>query len=166
MDPFNLDEDTSSDAQLAFLLQQEEYGAIQIQHIVVPHNTGYVPHVEPSPIAKKKEGPSIIVLDDSEEEPIAPQPRKLELKEKEPEEEDDALGLLDVHKLFIKYNDLYFEGRLDAVSVEWSQKMTLCAGLCTWKRTGECRIKLSSKLLQYRTNKELKETLLVRTFFS
>jgi hypothetical protein len=36
----------------------------------------------------------------------------------------------DVHALFVHYNSLYFEEALGPVSVQWSSKMTLCAGLC------------------------------------
>jgi hypothetical protein len=35
----------------------------------------------------------------------------------------------DVHALFLHYNDLYFEGKLKAVEVKWSDRMTLCATL-------------------------------------
>lgn len=67
----------------------------------------------------------------------------------------------DIHKLFLIFDELYFYGKLKSVEVKWSNRMTLCAGLCSYQAGGYCVIKLSSKLLQYRTNKEITETLLV-----
>lgn len=67
----------------------------------------------------------------------------------------------DIHALFLHYNRLYFDESLGACSVEWSSsRMTLCAGLCQYERSGGCRIKLSEPLLKFRPSIELKETLL------
>lgn len=44
---------------------------------------------------------------------------------------DDYEVFPDIHKMFVYYNKLYFDGLLQAVSVEWStSRMTLCAGVC------------------------------------
>jgi predicted SprT family Zn-dependent metalloprotease len=145
------------DEQLAFLLQQEEYGALDIQHVVLPPLAASSSSLAVKTPSKAQPHPHVIVLDDSTEEEIAPLAKTVE---KAKPQNHDEIGILDVHQLFVEYNDRYFEGKLGAVSVEWSAKMTLCAGLCCWNFHGDCRIKLSSKLLQYRSNNELKETLL------
>ncbi|KAF8821157.1 SprT domain-containing protein [Cardiosporidium cionae] len=65
----------------------------------------------------------------------------------------------DIHRLFTEYNCKYFWDDLNSVSVRWSSKMTLCAGLCLYVH-GACSIRLSEPLLKYRSIQELKETLL------
>lgn len=72
---------------------------------------------------------------------------------------------VDIHKSFLLFNDLFFNGKLSSVEVKWSSRMTLCAGLCYYNIGGYCVIKLSHKLLQYRSNKEVLETLLVWLLF-
>lgn len=68
-----------------------------------------------------------------------------------------------IHSLFKRFNILYFEEKLSSVSVEWSSKMTLCAGLCYYHRkSGFCSIKLSGPILKFRPINDLKDTLLVR----
>jgi predicted SprT family Zn-dependent metalloprotease len=69
----------------------------------------------------------------------------------------------DIHTLFATYNQEYFEGLLGMCTVEWSDKMTLCAGLCYMKgsRQGRhCVIRLSRPLLQYRPFSDTINTLL------
>lgn len=77
----------------------------------------------------------------------------------------------DVHKLFQHYNHVYFDNVLSSVLVNWSKRMTLCAGLCRFqvKRTTtnnkveqqvECKISLSEKLLQFRPPVDTVNTLL------
>eukprot|EP01064_Diplonema_japonicum_P000334 TRINITY_DN10231_c0_g1_i1.p1 TRINITY_DN10231_c0_g1~~TRINITY_DN10231_c0_g1_i1.p1 ORF type:complete len:235 (+),score=29.65 TRINITY_DN10231_c0_g1_i1:163-867(+) len=67
----------------------------------------------------------------------------------------------DVHALFIKYNRTLFEGKLDRAYVEWSKRMTLCAGLCTYGGHGTgCSIKLSGPLLKLRPVEDTINTLL------
>ena len=39
----------------------------------------------------------------------------------------------DIHQLFLYYNMAFFNGTLDAVMLEWSKKMTLCAGICYYE---------------------------------
>jgi predicted SprT family Zn-dependent metalloprotease len=65
----------------------------------------------------------------------------------------------DIYDLFQVYNLDYFDGLLACVELKWSNRMTLCAGLCCY-RDGLVSIKLSEPLLKYRTVNELKETLL------
>ncbi|KRX08751.1 hypothetical protein PPERSA_08062 [Pseudocohnilembus persalinus] len=55
--------------------------------------------------------------------------------------------------------DFFFDKFLDCVELKWSEKMTLCAGTCDYKQ-GISRITLSKPILQYRTNNDIKETLL------
>ncbi|NXN20008.1 SPRTN protein, partial [Indicator maculatus] len=78
---------------------------------------------------------------------------------------DEAWELLDpspdVHGLFVQFNETLFWGRLAAVEVSWSPRMTLCAGVCRYEgRGGMCSIRLSEPLLKLRPRKDLIETLL------
>lgn len=65
----------------------------------------------------------------------------------------------DVHGLFLAFNRQYFWSALDAVTVKWSNRMTVCAGLCRYQG-GACSISLSEPLLKLRPRKDLVETLL------
>ncbi|XP_053154694.1 DNA-dependent metalloprotease SPRTN [Hemicordylus capensis] len=78
---------------------------------------------------------------------------------------DEAWELLDpspdVRGLFLQFNETLFWGRLAAVEVKWSPRMTLCAGVCCYEgRGGMCSIRLSEPLLKLRPRKDLVETLL------
>ncbi|NXH17152.1 SPRTN protein, partial [Bucco capensis] len=78
---------------------------------------------------------------------------------------DEAWELLDpspdVHGLFVHFNETLFWGRLKAVEVSWSTRMTLCAGVCRYEgKGGMCSIRLSEPLLKLRPRKDLVETLL------
>lgn len=76
--------------------------------------------------------------------------------------EDPALvGLLpDAHELFQIYDSLYFDRRLQPVTVlEWSDRMTRCAGIC-YLKGGQITIRLSRRLLQYRPFSDTINTLL------
>uniref|UniRef100_A0A8D0H8P4 DNA-dependent metalloprotease SPRTN n=1 Tax=Sphenodon punctatus TaxID=8508 RepID=A0A8D0H8P4_SPHPU len=67
----------------------------------------------------------------------------------------------DVRALFLQFNETLFWGRLAAVEVAWSPRMTLCAGVCSYEgRGGMCSIRLSEPLLKLRPRKDLVETLL------
>lgn len=67
----------------------------------------------------------------------------------------------DVHVLFIAFNRKFFWGKLAAVTVSWSKRMTTCAGICSYEgRAGMCKITLSEPLLKLRPRKDLVETLL------
>ncbi|CXJ02120.1 conserved Plasmodium protein, unknown function [Plasmodium berghei] len=66
----------------------------------------------------------------------------------------------DLYELFSEYNVKYFYNRLESVQVKWSNKMKLCAGICIFKKSGYCCIRLSLPLLKLRKIKEYKETLL------
>lgn len=66
-----------------------------------------------------------------------------------------------VHDLFVLYSSLFFRDSLASVSVRWSNRMTMCAGLCRYDvRGGGCEIALSESLLRYRSKQEVVETLL------
>lgn len=69
--------------------------------------------------------------------------------------EDD----FDVYEYFAVYNELYFDGKLGCVILEWSKRMTTCAGIF-YTKLNEYIIRLSEPLLKFRTIKEIKETLL------
>ncbi|XP_013055866.2 DNA-dependent metalloprotease SPRTN [Anser cygnoides] len=78
---------------------------------------------------------------------------------------DEAWELLDpspdVRGLFVQLNEALFWGRLAAVEVAWSPRMTLCAGVCRYEgKGGMCSIRLSEPLLKLRPRKDLVETLL------
>lgn len=72
----------------------------------------------------------------------------------------------DIHTLFVTYNQQYFENLLGVCTVEWSDRMTLCAGLCYMKgnrktlENRHCVIRLSRPLLQYRPFSDTINTLL------
>ncbi|XP_071747742.1 inositol hexakisphosphate and diphosphoinositol-pentakisphosphate kinase 2 isoform X10 [Lepeophtheirus salmonis] len=67
----------------------------------------------------------------------------------------------DLHQLFIKFDNRFFWGYLKACEVKWSPRMTLCAGVCSYRRReGLCSIRLSVPLLKLRPRKDLVETLL------
>lgn len=79
-------------------------------------------------------------------------------------QELDAADLLDPNPdilgLFCHYNDIYFDSKLHACTVDWStNRMTLCAGICKYAK-GSCVIRLSEPILKFRSSAELKETLL------
>lgn len=65
----------------------------------------------------------------------------------------------DIYDYFSIYNQLFFEDKLGGVRLEWSKKMTLCAGVFSVKND-EAVIRLSEPLLKFRTVNEIKETLL------
>jgi hypothetical protein len=67
----------------------------------------------------------------------------------------------DIYAMFVSFNELFFDGGLGCVSVHWSKRMTLCAGLCRYSKMGGCSIHLSQPLLSMRPRKDLVETLLV-----
>ncbi|KAK3932396.1 SprT-like domain-containing protein Spartan [Frankliniella fusca] len=67
----------------------------------------------------------------------------------------------DVADLFQDFNKRFFWGKLKFVEVRWSPRMTLCAGLCVYKRRpGYCSIRLSRPLLSLRGKVDLVETLI------
>uniref|UniRef100_A0A914Z166 SprT-like domain-containing protein n=1 Tax=Panagrolaimus superbus TaxID=310955 RepID=A0A914Z166_9BILA len=67
----------------------------------------------------------------------------------------------DLHASFIQFNDTFFYGALAGCEVSWSNRMTQCAGLCSFQpRSGYCSIRLSVPLLKLRPRKDFVETLL------
>lgn len=57
------------------------------------------------------------------------------------------------------YNHSFFNNKLETVILDWSDRMTLCAGICYYNE-GVCTIRLSKPLLKLRSEKELLETLI------
>lgn len=66
----------------------------------------------------------------------------------------------DIHILFMTYNKQFFWNKLLSVCVDWSKRMTTCAGVCSYSGGGMCKITLSEPLLKLRPRKDLVETLL------
>lgn len=78
---------------------------------------------------------------------------------------DNTLELIDptpnIHTLFVQFNARYFWNMLLPVEVKWSNRMTMCAGVCSFHpRNQQCIITLSAPLLKLRPRKDLVETLL------
>lgn len=73
-----------------------------------------------------------------------------------PEEEAETF---DVFEYFTIYNEIYYENLLGSITLEWSKKMTSCAGVFS-VHNGIPKIRLSEPLLKYRSINEIKETLL------
>ena len=70
----------------------------------------------------------------------------------------------DIYVLFCEFNESYFWSKLAGVELSWSQKMTLCAGMCYYEGyQGLCSIRLSEPLLKFRPRSDLVNTLLVRS---
>uniref|UniRef100_A0A8C3WZN6 SprT-like N-terminal domain n=1 Tax=Catagonus wagneri TaxID=51154 RepID=A0A8C3WZN6_9CETA len=64
----------------------------------------------------------------------------------------------DLRALFVQFNERFFWGKLEAVEVKWSLRMTLCAGICSYEGNGGmCSIRLSEPLLKLRPRKDLVE---------
>jgi hypothetical protein len=80
---------------------------------------------------------------------LDPLARKVRLREIHP----------DISELFTQFSNIFFNGDLAPVSVEWSKRMTLCAGQCQFSRT-HCVVKLSEPLLSLRPEADLIDTLL------
>ncbi|XP_076394589.1 DNA-dependent metalloprotease SPRTN isoform X1 [Megachile rotundata] len=78
---------------------------------------------------------------------------------------DQTLELIDptpnIHTLFVQFNERFFWNVLLPVEVKWSNRMTSCAGICSFHpRNRQCIITLSAPLLKLRPRKDLVETLL------
>eukprot|EP00211_Chloroparvula_japonica_P003070 CAMPEP_0119121340 /NCGR_PEP_ID=MMETSP1310-20130426/2024_1 /TAXON_ID=464262 /ORGANISM="Genus nov. species nov., Strain RCC2339" /LENGTH=528 /DNA_ID=CAMNT_0007110903 /DNA_START=202 /DNA_END=1785 /DNA_ORIENTATION=- len=76
----------------------------------------------------------------------------------------EADSNIDMVEMFRYFDELYFGSLLtnSAVMVRWSGgRMTRCAGYCRYRgKAGGCEIVLSQPLLQFRSHKEICETLL------
>lgn len=69
---------------------------------------------------------------------------------------------------FIKYNKMFFEGKLNDVQLVWSNRMRVSAAIFypnKEKPMEKGKICFNRKLLQGRSDKELRETLLVSQRF-
>lgn len=64
----------------------------------------------------------------------------------------------DIRSMFIEFDRLYFWSRLGSCRLEWSKRMTQCAGIFYLREGGV--IRLSEPLLKFRPRKDLVETLL------
>ncbi|XP_011154891.1 uncharacterized protein LOC105192440 isoform X2 [Harpegnathos saltator] len=76
---------------------------------------------------------------------------------------DHTLELIDptpnIYTLFVQFNARFFLNVLAPVEVKWSNRMTSCAGTCSFHNK-QCVITLSEPLLKLRPRKDLVETLL------
>lgn len=43
----------------------------------------------------------------------------------------------DVHVLFVSFNGRFFWNKLGSVTVSWSKRMTVCAGICSYESRGK-----------------------------
>lgn len=93
--------------------------------------------------------------------PIA-RPRRPQLPPQSDLELDELTQpFVSIHDLFAEYNQKHFNNALKGTYVEYSTRMTLCAGTCTFKGPlGGCRIALSEPLLKFRPRSDLCSTLL------
>ncbi|KAI4484680.1 hypothetical protein M0804_007246 [Polistes exclamans] len=78
---------------------------------------------------------------------------------------DETLEIIDptpnIYTLFMQFNTRFFWNVLLPVEVKWSNRMTSCAGICSYhSRNKQCIISLSVPLLKLRPRKDLVETLL------
>ncbi|RMZ93712.1 sprT-like domain-containing Spartan [Brachionus plicatilis] len=64
----------------------------------------------------------------------------------------------DIRAMFLEFDKLYFWNRLGSCIVEWSKRMTICAGIFYLREGGI--IRLSEPLLKYRPRADLVQTLL------
>ena len=75
---------------------------------------------------------------------------------------DPQLDLIDpcpdIRALFVEFDRLYFWSRLGSCLVEWSKRMTICAGIFYLRSGGV--IRLSEPLLKFRPRRDLVQTLL------
>jgi len=68
---------------------------------------------------------------------------------------------LKIQDLFVQFDHMYFHNSLASVSVDWSKRMTMCAGICRYEgRGGLCSVSLSEPLLKFRPKEDLVNTLL------
>jgi len=67
----------------------------------------------------------------------------------------------DIYEMFANFNVMFFENKLSAVTVDWSLRMTQCAGMRGFNpESGGCYIRLSRPMLCLRKRSDLVETLL------
>ncbi len=74
-------------------------------------------------------------------------------------EESSELEDFDIYDLYQIYDLEFFESLLGPIKLEWSKRMTQCAGIFS-VRGNNISIRLSEPLLKFRSIKEIKETLL------
>ncbi|KAI8581800.1 hypothetical protein K450DRAFT_231235 [Umbelopsis ramanniana AG] len=151
----NSHNDIDSDEALARLLQAEE-----------EQNAKSLVHGERSTEHRSPPSPSSSQLKSDEEfARLLQEQEGTEANSSHPDEKiANDLDLFsptpDIHALFQMFDEQYFFGMLKVVELKWSKKMTLCAGICSYKSTGQCTISLSEPLLQFRTREDLIDTLL------
>ena len=73
--------------------------------------------------------------------------------------EIEEIESFDVFDYFNIYNEIYYENLLGCITLEWSKKMTTCAGVFSVYKNVPT-IRLSEPLLKFRSIKEIKETLM------
>lgn len=67
----------------------------------------------------------------------------------------------DINELFYHYNSLYFNDAIVPCVVNWAHShIARCPGMCDCTEEGICEIRLSEPLLKFRSNADVKNTLL------
>lgn len=103
----------------------------------------------------------IILDDDDQITPAPPTSHPSPTTDLDLDPDDLSQPFLDIHDLFTQYNRKHFNNAIQNTYVEYSTRMTLCAGTCTFKGPlGGCRIALSEPLLKFRPRADLRSTLL------
>ena len=102
----------------------------------------------------------VIDVDALEEDVILPNaPRIPSVPLSDLEAEELLQPIIDIQSQFKLYNKKHFFNRIINTTVEYSTRMTLCAGTCTF-RPPNVRIALSEPLLKFRPRSDLLSTLL------
>ncbi|EDR24182.1 hypothetical protein, conserved [Entamoeba dispar SAW760] len=68
------------------------------------------------------------------------------------------LDIIDIQDVFQNINKMIFRGHITNTVIEWSKRMTLCAGICYGKNSG-CIIRLSEGILKYRSIQDVVTTI-------
>lgn len=101
-------------------------------------------------------------MDDDDNKPSVVEVKKPVLSAPQKSLSDPEWELIDpcpdVHSLFVEFDRRYFWSRLGSCRLEWSKRMTICAGIFYLREGGV--IRLSEPLLKFRPRKDLVDTLL------
>ena len=157
-----IEPDTDGDAELARQLQQEEEQkhASNTRADAAAAAGAMVPYRSAAAAASSSSSHAATLTRSSELSPDSPSIQILQRQVAELLSEGCG-ATVDIRALFQLYNAALFDSALDAVHVEWSSRMKLCAGVCSFQPQAQyCRIGLSSALLQYRPISDVVETLL------
>eukprot|EP01084_Bolivina_argentea_P052450 96353_1 len=130
-------------------------------------NVSVTQTIQNSVITNKKNRKRRPVIDDNDIQKCLPECLQLYMINKQMIDISLDLKLIhpDINELFMKYNGIYFDNKLDFVIVEWSDErkepinMYSNSGYCYQIRQ-LCYIYLSKPILEYTSTKEIIETLI------